>query len=137
MPRDLLKAEGFRVGRKHMTTLVRRMGITALYRKPDTSRKAPREHDVSVPAAHADDLALEPSLGDGHHAPHIERPELFAQAVRGFFQGNELCRATNERYGVRRPEAEVLGLPEKEPSMTPPVDPGDWPTYFRTTTVLR
>ena len=41
MLRDLLRAEDFTVGRKHMTTLMRRMGITALYRKPNTSRKAP------------------------------------------------------------------------------------------------
>ena len=41
MLRNLLRAEGFAVGRKHMTTLMRRMGITALYRKPNTSRKAP------------------------------------------------------------------------------------------------
>jgi len=40
MLRDLLRAEGFVVGRKHMTTLMRRMGITALYRKPNTSRRA-------------------------------------------------------------------------------------------------
>ena len=40
MLRDLLRAEGFAVGRKHMPTLMRRMGITALYRKPNTSRKA-------------------------------------------------------------------------------------------------
>ena len=38
---DLLRAEGFAVGRKHMTTLMRRMGITALYRKPNTSKRAP------------------------------------------------------------------------------------------------
>ena len=78
-----------------MTTLVRRMGITALYREPDTSRKAPREHDIRLPAAHADDLALEPRLGDGHHASHIRQPELFARAVRGFFQSNELL-SSNE-----------------------------------------
>jgi len=41
MLRDLLRAEGVPVGRKHMTTLMRRMGITALYRKPNTSRRAP------------------------------------------------------------------------------------------------
>ncbi len=39
MLRDLLRAEGFEVGRKHMTTLMRRMGITALYRKPNTSNE--------------------------------------------------------------------------------------------------
>ena len=41
MLRDLLRAEGFAVGRKHMTTLMRRMGITALYRKPNTSKRHP------------------------------------------------------------------------------------------------
>ncbi len=35
--RDLLKAEGFDVGRKHVSTLMRRMGIEPLYRKPRTS----------------------------------------------------------------------------------------------------
>ena len=32
MLRDLLRGEGVAVGRKHMTTLMRRMAITALYR---------------------------------------------------------------------------------------------------------
>ena len=41
MLRDLLRAEGFRVGRKHITTLMRRIGIMALYRKPNTSNRAP------------------------------------------------------------------------------------------------
>ena len=41
MLRDLLRAEGFTVGRKHMITLMRRLGLTALYRKPNTSKKAP------------------------------------------------------------------------------------------------
>lgn len=41
MLRDLLRGEGVVVGRKHMATLMRRMAITALYRKPNTSRKAP------------------------------------------------------------------------------------------------
>ena len=41
MLRDLLRTEGFAVGRKHMTTLMRRMGITALYRKPNMSKRAP------------------------------------------------------------------------------------------------
>ena len=41
MLRDLLTQEGFRVGRKHVGTLMRRMGIEALYRKPRTSRRDP------------------------------------------------------------------------------------------------
>jgi putative transposase len=35
--RDLLNADGFAVGRKHVATLMRKMGIATLYRKPRTS----------------------------------------------------------------------------------------------------
>jgi putative transposase len=45
MLRDLLRREGFEVGRKHVTTLMRKMGIEALYQKPRTSRRD-REHAV-------------------------------------------------------------------------------------------
>jgi putative transposase len=39
MLRDLLRLQGVEVGRRHVSTLMRRMGIQALYRKPNTSRK--------------------------------------------------------------------------------------------------
>jgi putative transposase len=39
MLRDILALKGVTVGRKHVTTLMRRMGIEALYRKPNTSRR--------------------------------------------------------------------------------------------------
>jgi putative transposase len=39
MLRDLLAQDGVTVGRKHVGTLMRRMGIEALYRKPSTSRR--------------------------------------------------------------------------------------------------
>lgn len=42
MLRDLLRQEGRRVGRKHVATLMGRMGIEALYRKPNTSRRQPQ-----------------------------------------------------------------------------------------------
>jgi putative transposase len=41
MLRDLLVAEGFPVGRLHVSTLMKRMGLEALYRKPNTSKPAP------------------------------------------------------------------------------------------------
>ncbi len=41
MLRDLLRLEGHRIGRKHVATLMARMGIEALYRKPNTSRRHP------------------------------------------------------------------------------------------------
>lgn len=41
MLRDMLNREGFDVGRRHVGTLMQRMGIEALYRKPNTSKKHP------------------------------------------------------------------------------------------------
>ena len=45
MLRDQLNREGLDVGRKHVSTLMKRMGIEALYRKPGTSKKHPG-HEV-------------------------------------------------------------------------------------------
>ena len=45
MLRALLNQDGIKVGRKHVATLMKRMGIEALYRKPKTTRKHP-EHRV-------------------------------------------------------------------------------------------
>jgi len=41
MLRDLLRAEGITIGRLAVATLMRRMGIEALYRRPRTSKPAP------------------------------------------------------------------------------------------------
>jgi putative transposase len=41
MLRDLLRLRGFMVGRKHVATLMRTLGIEALYRKANTSRRHP------------------------------------------------------------------------------------------------
>ena len=41
MLQGLLVQEGFKVGRLHVATLMKRMGIEALYRKPNTSKPAP------------------------------------------------------------------------------------------------
>ena len=41
MLRDLLRAEGIGIGRQHVATLMRRMGIEAIYRRPNTSKPAP------------------------------------------------------------------------------------------------
>ncbi len=39
MLRDMLRAEGRQIGRKRVATLMKKMGIEALYRKPNTSRR--------------------------------------------------------------------------------------------------
>ena len=41
MLRGLLSADGCQIGRRHVKTLMRRMGIEALYRRPNTSKPAP------------------------------------------------------------------------------------------------
>ena len=41
MLRDLLASDGSEVGRRHVTTLMRKMGIEAVYRRPNTSKPAP------------------------------------------------------------------------------------------------
>jgi len=38
MLRDLMRLDGIKVGRKHVATLMKRMGIEALYRKPRTTK---------------------------------------------------------------------------------------------------
>lgn len=41
MLRDMLRREGHFIGRKHVATLLKKMGIEALYKKPNTSRRYP------------------------------------------------------------------------------------------------
>ena len=41
MLRDLLRQQGLEVGRRHIKTLMRKMGIEAIYRRPNTSKPAP------------------------------------------------------------------------------------------------
>jgi len=41
MLRDLLVSDGSKVGRRHVTTLMRKMGIEAVYRRPKTTLPAP------------------------------------------------------------------------------------------------
>lgn len=41
MLRALLQREGVCVGRRHVATLMKRMGISAIYRRPNTSKPAP------------------------------------------------------------------------------------------------
>jgi putative transposase len=39
--KDLLAAEGNKLGRRHVKPLMQRMGIEAVYRRPSTSKPAP------------------------------------------------------------------------------------------------
>ncbi|MDH5429967.1 MAG: IS3 family transposase [Nitrospirota bacterium] len=46
--RDLLRQKGVTVGRKPVGTLMRRMGLAALYRKPRTTRRHPLHKGYSI-----------------------------------------------------------------------------------------
>ena len=46
MLRDLLNAEAIKIGHKHVKTLMKKMGVGALYRRPNTSKPTP-EHKIS------------------------------------------------------------------------------------------
>ena len=41
MLRDMLRLAGEQVGRRHISTLMKKMGIEVLYRKPNTSKRHP------------------------------------------------------------------------------------------------
>ena len=41
MLRDLLRQEGVKIGRQHVATLMKKMAIEAIYRRPNTSKPAP------------------------------------------------------------------------------------------------
>jgi putative transposase len=41
MLRDLLRSEGMEIGRERVATMMKRMGIAAVYRRPNTSKPAP------------------------------------------------------------------------------------------------
>lgn len=41
MLRDLLRQDGIAIGRQHVATLMRKMAIEAIYRRPNTSRPVP------------------------------------------------------------------------------------------------
>ena len=51
MLRDLLRGEGVAIGRQHVATLMKRMGIEAIYRRPNTSKPAPGHKIYPVSAA--------------------------------------------------------------------------------------
>lgn len=41
MLRDLLRQESIEIGRQHIATLMKKMAVEAIYRRPNTSKLAP------------------------------------------------------------------------------------------------
>ena len=71
MLQTFLAREGYEVGRLHVATLMKRMGIEAIYRQPNTSKPAPGHTIFPYLPAQAAGDAAQSGLGDGYHVyPH-------------------------------------------------------------------
>ena len=105
MLRDILRNSGVSIGRKHVATLMRRMGIEALYQRPRTSRQAaPGPQGIPILDAQSTAHRAEPGLGDGHHlhshaprfcvfdrCPGLGDPAGLVLAAIQQFDGGALC----------------------------------------------
>jgi putative transposase len=82
MLRDLLNREGIVIGRRHVATLMKRMRIEALYRKPSTSKPTPG-HTIypyllrSMTVDRPDQVWAEPARGSARRS----RVELQAEGM--------------------------------------------------------
>ena len=77
MLRDLLRREGVVVGRRHVATLMKRMGLAAIYRRPNASKPHAGAQDLPLSLARREDRAARSCLGDGHHVyPNASRLRL-------------------------------------------------------------
>ena len=71
MLRGLLRQDGYEEGRLHVATLMKRMGIAALYRRPATSHPTPGHQIYPYLLRKVAVTKTEPRLGNGHHVcPH-------------------------------------------------------------------
>src|SRR3954451_15464933 len=96
MLRDLLNQEGIDIGRRHVSTLMKRMGIEALYRKPNTSKPTPQQaqHRIALALArHAStpaqtDLTRSCCLCRHHHPPadHVRLKGCLSEPGSAGFQ---------------------------------------------------
>jgi len=94
MLRDLLRGEGIEIGRERVTTMMRRMGIEAIYRRPHTSKPA-----------------------DGHKVfPYllrsmpIERPNQVGDGYHVYSDGSRLCLPDGSSGLVQPTSAGVAGV---------------------------
>jgi hypothetical protein len=72
MLRDMLKLEGFEVGRKHVRTLMGKMGIASSVPQAQDEHATPRASDLSLLAQQPRHRAAEPGLG---HRPYLHPDE--------------------------------------------------------------
>ena len=82
MLRDLLNADGVEIGRLHVATLMKRMGIEAIYRKPNTSKPTPGHKILPLSAAQDAGRPARSGLGHGYYV-HPDGARLRLSRRRG------------------------------------------------------
>jgi hypothetical protein len=101
MLRGLLWQQGLEVGRRHIKTLMKRMGIEAIYRRPQHLETRARTQDLSVSSARSGRHAAQPGLGHGHHLhPHGARLRL-SGGGGGLVQQKGSCLAMVDNNGCQ------------------------------------
>ena len=107
MLRDLLQREGVMVGRKHVGTLMRRMGIEALYCRPGTSKRHPGHMIYPYLLRH---LAIRPRQPGHSFSLHHVQSHWFAFAPwQNCGKHSHQTRLTSERGSpLRKPLLHVL-----------------------------
>ena len=91
MLQGLLNAEGHDVGRLHVRTLMRKMGIKAIYRRPNTSKPAPGH---KVYPYLLKNLAITPEL----KPPQRQRPTISSQEANPCPRALPLLRPNTNYY---------------------------------------
>src|SRR5262249_8190633 len=85
MLRGLLVAEGCKIGRRHAKTLMKRMGIEALYRRPRTTKPEPGHKIYPYLLRGTEITRPNPGLGDGHHLHPMARGFVYLAVVLDCF----------------------------------------------------
>jgi putative transposase len=100
--RDLLAAEGSKIGRRHVTTLMKRMGIEALYRRPRTTKPEPGHKIYPYLRGAAITRANQVWAMDITYIPmargFVFWPLCWTGSAGGFWRG--ACRGGSLRRGV-------------------------------------
>ena len=102
MLQGLLAAEGSKVGRRHVRTLMRRMGMETVYRRPNTSKPAPGHRIYPYLLAWPCDRSAEPGVGDGHHLRAYGARLHLSRRRHGLVQppGSVVARVDHDGGGI-------------------------------------
>ena len=93
MLRGLLALQGCKIGRRHVKTLMRRMGIEALYRRPRTTKPEPG-HKIYPYLLRGRGGAVVPSKPMGPARSSIDRIS--------HYEWSQAARQNDDRHPVRR-----------------------------------